>query len=167
MTTKPTIVRDMPASILSNVFGLTKGQAPAVESYDVNLASGALKISHTMIYEPEMSDEYKAEVRYDGTVNFVTANDKRIIEDLPNTGDIVTLMETADGDYAGILKKVYGVTDADADAFGTDGTYSINSDGSITLTTGEQTIQLKFDPANGSLTTANGRSDGMVNLVFN
>ncbi|MCR5402842.1 MAG: flagellar hook-basal body complex protein, partial [Butyrivibrio sp.] len=42
-----------------------------------------------------------------------------------------------------------------------------NSDGSITLTTGEQTIQLKFDPANGSLTTANGREDGMVNLIFN
>ena len=38
----------------------------------------------------------------------------------------------------------YGLSDEDADAYGTDGTYKINADGSITLTTGTHSVAFSF-----------------------
>ena len=82
------------------------------------------------------------------------------------TGNITDLLQSSSGTYSGLLNTVYGISDDDARAYGTDGKYTINKDGTITLSTGDKTIQLVFNPANGSLTTANGSGTGLVNMVF-
>ena len=159
------VVGDYTPEMLNDVYGLDATSFSA--SYQVAIASsGQISIYQTKTTSPDLNSDYAAQAADDGTVTYVTTNDTEAWKDLPNSGNIKDLLETANGPYAGLLKKVYNQTDEDADAYGTDGTYSINSDGSITMTTGTQTIQLKFDPSTGALTTANGKANGLVNIVF-
>lgn len=161
------IVGDYSKELLKDVFNLTKDSAAVKSEYLTTLTTGKLRVYHVDEKQYNTSAQYAAQKNQTtGTLSFVTTNPETEYSEIPLTGNLVDLLETAEGPYQGVLKKVYGLTDADADAFGTDGTYSINTDGSLSVTTGTQTIQLKFDPANGSLTTANGRADGMVNLIF-
>ncbi|WP_022773888.1 flagellar hook-basal body complex protein [Butyrivibrio sp. AE2015] len=167
LTGNETTVADLSADMLKNVFGLTKGSETVQDAYKVSIsANGQISIYDTVSIPKSISTSYATQTASDGTLTYVTTTDTVEYSDVPNTGNITDLISTATGTYKNLLSKVYGISDSDADAFGTDGTYSINADGSITLTTGSQTIQLKFNPANGSLTTANGNANGMVNIKF-
>ncbi|MBE5837430.1 MAG: flagellar hook-basal body complex protein [Butyrivibrio sp.] len=164
-----TTVSDYSKEMLQDVYGLTKGSATVQNTYKVKIsANGGISIYDTVSVDKNIATDYATQTAADGTLTYVTTADTipEGWEEIPNTGNITDLISTATGKYKNLLNKVYGITDSDADAFGTDGTYSINADGSITLTTGSQTIQLKFNPANGSLTTANGNANGMVNIKF-
>ncbi len=164
-----TTVSDYSKEMLQDVYGLTKGSATVQNTYKVKIsANGGISIYDTVSVDKNIASDYATQTAADGTLTYVTTADTipEGWEEVPNTGNITDLISTATGTYKNLLSKVYGISDSDADAFGTDGTYSINADGSITLTTGSQTIQLKFNPANGSLTTANGNANGMVNIKF-
>ncbi|MBP3198616.1 MAG: flagellar hook-basal body complex protein, partial [Butyrivibrio sp.] len=158
-------VGDYNAQFLNDVYGLDASKFRA--NYQVSIASnGQISIYQTMEAQPEINANFGTQQAADGSVTYVTKTDTVEYKDVPNSGNISDLLATAEGAYKGLLSKVYKITDEDADAFGTDGTYSINADGSITLTTGTQTVQLKFNPATGALTTANGNANGLVDLVF-
>ena len=98
------------------------------------------------------------------TINFVSNTD--IYENIPKSGLISDLTESSDSPYAGILKNVYKITDKDARNYGLDGTYEINDNGDLILSTGKHTINLEFDAATGGIVSANGIGNGFVNMVF-
>ena len=164
-----TTVADFSDEIFADVFKLDRSEYAS--SLLVNIAgNGAVSIYQTTSYTPPYNSDYAASLDANGTLKYVTTNDTVAWDNLPNSStdsvSVKDLLQSSSGTYRGLLNSVYGITDEVAEAFGTDATYSINNDGSITLTTGTQSIQLKFNPANGSLTTANGNSNGLVNLVF-
>lgn len=160
-------VADLSADLLSDVYGLTKGSETVQDTYKISIsANGQISIYDTVSVNKNIATSYATQTAADGTLNYVTTEDTVEWEGLPLTGDMKDLLSSASGTYKSILSKVFGISDEEADAYGGDGKYTINNDGSLTLTTGTQSIQLKFNPANGSLTTANGNSNGLVNLVF-
>ena len=162
-------VADFSDELFADVFGLDRSEYAS--TLLVNIAgNGTASIYQTTTYTPPYNSDYAASLDANGTLKYVTTNDTVAWDNLPNSStdsvSVKDLLQSSSGTYRGLLNSVYGITDEVAEAFGTDATYSINNDGSITLTTGTQSIQLKFNPANGSLTTANGNSNGLVNLVF-
>ncbi|MBP3819555.1 MAG: flagellar hook-basal body complex protein [Butyrivibrio sp.] len=183
LTGSESAVSSYSESFLSTVFGMTAAQynAYADSTVAISATGGTLTVKHT---ETETHNPNEAgstvEPSYDsstGTMNFVTTTSqtKWTIPSASMTGNITDLLSTSTGTYSGLLSKVYSISDADARAYGTDGTYAIDTDGNITLTTGSKTVTLKFNPANGSLVAANGETDtdgewtkntGLVNLVF-
>ena len=167
LTGKETTVADYSAELLADVYSIDATQRSALVSRSVNInTAGVINVYHEAYETPTMNTDYATKLMSNGNLEYVTTNDTIAYLDVPLKGDITDLLQSADGDLKDLLYEVYGVSDEDADAYGTDGTYVINSDGSITLTTGTQTIQLTFDPANGSITTANGKSVPEVDLVF-
>ena len=134
-----------------------------------NTTDGTVNIVHYVTETKEKESSYDVTDNGNGTVNYTSL---QAYGDVPITGNIADLLAAAKTDYAGLLTKIYGISDEDADAYGTDGTYEIVTEagenfGSIKLTTGDHTIQLKFNAANGALVTADGESTGMVTMNFN
>jgi flagellar hook protein FlgE len=165
LTGEESIFGDYSSELLEAVYGIDKSKYSG--SYLVNIKNnGEISIYETASTSPDLNADYAAQKATDGTITYVTTKDTVEYEDLPLTGNIKDLVTATDGPYKDLLRKVFNVTDEDADAYGSDGTYQINADGSITLTTGTQTIQLEFDAATGALTYANGKSNGFVDIVF-
>ena len=134
-----------------------------------NTTDGTVNIVHDTIETKNKESSYDVTDNGDGTLNYTSL---QAYGDVPIKGNIADLLAAAKTDTAGLLTKIYGIDDENADAFGTDGTYEIitepgESFGSIKLTTGDHTIQLKFNAANGALVTADGESTGMVTMKFN
>ena len=132
-------------------------------------STGAITIFDEEEESLKLSSDYStSEGSSDSTISYITNNPTIAYSKVPLEGDLSTLLETSSGEnaYQGLLKNVYGLSDEDADAYGSDGTYKINTDGSITLYTGTQTIQLAFDAATGKIVSANGNPNALVNIVF-
>ena len=131
-------------------------------------SSGYLSITHKEPGEGK-SPVYDYTKADDGSFTYKT---NQAYEDVPRMGNISDLLETANGKYKGLLSKVYGITDEMADAYGLDGTYSIDNTpgsstfGQISLRTGDHSIQLKFNADDGSIQTADNGKDGKVNITF-
>ena len=161
------VLSDYDTEFLSAVYGIDGTE----DWYEANLkasisSAGTITLSQTLTTTPELNSDYAATLADDGSLTYITTNDTLAWDDMPLTGNITDLLTTSTGTYKNVLSKVFGVTDDIARAFGSDGTYSINADGSITLTTGTQTIQLKFKPENGALASANAITSGLVNMKF-
>ena len=160
------------ATVLTEVYGIdpTSTSEGYTSSSLVKFSStGAISIYDNKKVSQNTKDDYTtSEGSFDTSINFVTKNPTVAYSDVPLTGNIKDLLEVASGEgtYPGLLSKVYGVTDEDADAYGTDGTYKIAADGSMTISTGTKTIQLKFDASDGSIVSANGNKNSLVNIVF-
>ena len=167
LTGKETTVADYSAELLNDVYSIDAATRTANISRNVNInTAGVITFYHEAYETPTMNTDYATKLMSNGNLEYVTTNDTIAYLDVPLKGDIKDLLQSTDGPLKDFLYKVYGLSDEDADAYGGDGTYAINSDGSITLTTGTQTIQLVFDPANGSITTANGKVVPEINLLF-
>ena len=142
----------------------------------IDPTNGWLTISHTEVdSEPHAivnGNEYKATTS-EGKVTYTSTS---AYKNVPVKGNISKLLESLSGsdnaDYEKLLSKVYGISDAQARAFGVDGTYEINTTpgtgyGNISLTVGNHTIQLAFDAANGSIVSADGDKVGKTaNITF-
>ena len=162
-----------PASAADINALLDEMRANATREYTLSINdSGYLKITHLEDGTPiDPVDDYQVEKDgEDGTFKFST---NQAYVDIPKTGNISDLLTGAKGNYANVLEKVYGITDEMADAFGLDGTYTIdntqgsNTYGQITLKTGKHTIQLKFNPDDGSIYSADTDTlSKKVNLTF-
>jgi flagellar hook protein FlgE len=159
------VLSDYTSEFLEEVYGLDASKFSANLQVTIR-NNGDISIFETTTKTPEINSDYAAQKAADGTITYVTTKDTVAYDDVPLSGDIKDLLTSSTGPYKDLLKKVYGLTDEDADAYGSDGTYQITADGGITLTTGSQTIQLVFDPATGGLTTANGNTNGFVDVVF-
>ena len=160
-------VGDLSQEFLQNVFQLDI-DIPSNSNLLVKFSTaGAITIYHNATQTPDLNTDYATQLQANGQLKYVTTNDTSAYEEVPLQGNISDLLQTATGTFKNLLYKVYNISDEDADAYGTDGTYAFNSDGSLNLTTGTQTIQLKFDPASGALKSANGNENGLVNLTFN
>ena len=160
-------VGDLSQEFLQNVFQLDI-DIPSNSNLLVKFSTaGAITIYHNATQTPNLNTDYATQLQANGQLKYVTTNDTSAYEEVPLQGNISDLLQTATGTFKNLLYKVYNISDEDADAYGTDGTYAFNSDGSLNLTTGTQTIQLKFDPASGALKSANGNENGLVNLTFN
>jgi flagellar hook protein FlgE len=134
-----------------------------------NTTDGTVNIGHDVTETKAKESSYDVTDNGDGYVNYTSL---QAYGDVPIKGNIADLLAAAKTDTAGLLTKIYGIDDENADAFGTDGTYEIiteagESFGSIKLTTGDHTIQLKFNAANGALVSADGEKNGMVTMKFN
>jgi flagellar hook protein FlgE len=132
-------------------------------------ADGSVDITHVETSAKNKDSAYDVSNNGDGTINYTSME---AYGDVPQKGNIADLLEAAKGENAGLLKKVYGISDEAADAYGTDGTYEIITEagenfGKIRLMTGEHSIQLEFNAANGALIAADGNKSGMVTLNFN
>ncbi|WP_029232091.1 flagellar hook-basal body complex protein [Butyrivibrio sp. VCB2006] len=143
------------------------GNMTAGQTYTISFdqSTGEVSISHTeeeIIKQPAGS-EYTIVDKGNGSIDITSTS---VYKDVPADGDISTLLRTATGNYADLLYKIYGITDEEADAFGTDGTYKIGNDGSIKLTIGDHSIQLAFKANNGALESADGVKTGMVTMNF-
>ena len=170
------VVSDYPTELLKTVFGVTDATISAYPSSNVSFNSaGALTISHDDTASIEIPTTTGYGAKYDSdtkTMSYVTTVAKKVdkwtLSSKQMSGNISDLREAAEGDLAGLLKGVYGVDDEGADAFGSDGTYTIDANtGSILLKTGEKTVQLAFDAANGSIVSANHNTDTKtVSLIF-
>ena len=165
ITGEEEILSDYNEDFLANVFNITKSD------YSGNLkvaisSAGTITLSQTQTSNPDLNSDYAATLADNGTLTYITTNDTLAWDDMPLTGNVTDLLTTSTGAYKNVLSKVFGVTDDIARAYGTDATYSINADGSITLTTGTKTIQLKFKPENGALASANAIASGLVNMKF-
>ena len=160
-------VGDLSQEFLQNVFQLDI-DIPSNSNLLVKFSTaGAITIYHNATQTPNLNTDYATQLQANGQLKYVTTNDTSAYEEVPLQGNVSDLLQTATGAFKNLLYKVYNISDEDADAYGTDGTYAFNSDGSLNLTTGTQTIQLKFDPASGALKSANGNENGLVNLTFN
>jgi flagellar hook protein FlgE len=172
----PTTLDNIPAGLLEEAYSTNSevlaflSSADDSTTYTVNVANnGAISITH--VEQANGGDGYGISTEYNmvydsvnGVIDYTTANDMTLWTP-PTTGNISSLLEVASGDNKGLLKATYGIDDDDARAFGDDGIYTINPDGSITLTAGSHTVQLKFDAANGSLISANDNSGGELGKV--
>ncbi|WP_051689301.1 flagellar hook-basal body complex protein [Butyrivibrio sp. AE2032] len=161
---------DYNANVLNTVYGIDP-TSTAMGYSSTSLvkfsSTGAITIYDNLTANPTFSSDYStSEGSSDTTISFVTNNPTSAYSNVPLSGNITDLLSTATGSLKDLLNSVYNVSDEDADAFGTDGTYKINNDGSISLSTGSKTVQLVFNAANGALTTANGAKDGMVDMYF-
>ena len=175
VTESQTKISDYSEQFLSEVFGMT---AEDIASYDgitnnVKFTSSGATVNVTKNDTAEASQDaatvYPSYDQDGGYFNFLTKNAQTLwtIPSEEMSGKVTDLLNSSSGKYKGLLNSVYGITDADARAYGSDGTYTINNDGTITLSTGDKTITLEFDPANGSLDAANGISNGLVDILFN
>ncbi|MBQ3796258.1 MAG: flagellar hook-basal body complex protein [Butyrivibrio sp.] len=89
-------------------------------------------------------------------------------------GYISEILATADTTTKGLLESVFGITDADARAYGSEGYYVIDDEQGIKLYTSKadlskanKTIQLVFDAATGNIVSANkNETTKKVDLVF-
>ena len=140
------------------------------DEFKVQLTGSRMIVSHVQTDTNNISTDYEAKVdSATGNVTYKTVNPTPIATDIPVSGKISALLSSASGDYKGVLQKIFGISDDDARAYGSDGTYKIGEDlKSVELTTGTHTVMLKFDAANGSLVSANDNKlgKGLVNMVF-
>jgi flagellar hook protein FlgE len=140
------------------------------DEFKVQLTGSRMIVSHVQTDTNNISSDYEAKVdSATGNVTYKTVNPTPIATDIPVSGKISDLLSSASGDYKGVLQKIFGISDDDARAYGSDGTYKIGEDlKSVELTTGTHTVMLKFDAANGSLVSANDNKlgKGLVNMVF-
>ena len=163
--------------ILSTAFGTDANvtnflnNVKAGVNYTVSFSSadGSVDITHYETTSKVKDSAYDVSNNGDGTINYTSME---AYGDVPATGNIADLLQAAKGPYAGLLQKVYGITDEAADAYGTDGTYEIITEsgenfGKIKLNTGAHSIQLEFNAANGALVAADGEKSGIVTLNFN
>ncbi|RKM59133.1 flagellar hook-basal body complex protein [Butyrivibrio sp. XB500-5] len=172
----------MNADFISNVFGIDVSTLTDGTEYTLSIdkKTGGIKISHYQNGTPnglvgEYSGQGMFESTGDGKFRYKTS---KAYVDVPTTGNIADLLEKASstddaaGKYAGVLSKVYGITDDMARAYGTDGTYTIDNTpgsatyGQITLTTGKHTVQLKFNADDGSILSADNDKNAKINMTF-
>ena len=180
--TKDTASDNMNADFISNVFGIDVSTLTDGTEYTLSIdkKTGGIKISHYQNGTPnplvgEYSGQGMFESTGDGKFRYKTS---KAYVDVPTTGNIADLLEKASstddaaGKYAGVLSKVYGITDDMARAYGTDGTYTIDNTpgsatyGQITLTTGKHTVQLKFNADDGSILSADNDKNAKINMTF-
>ncbi|SFU40904.1 flagellar hook-basal body complex protein [Butyrivibrio sp. INlla21] len=180
--TKDTASDNMNADFISNVFGIDVSTLTDGTEYTLSIdkKTGGIKISHYQNGTPnplvgEYSGQGMFESTGDGKFRYKTS---KAYVDVPTTGNIADLLEKASstddaaGRYAGVLSKVYGITDDMARAYGTDGTYTIDNTpgsatyGQITLTTGKHTVQLKFNADDGSILSADNDKNAKINMTF-
>jgi flagellar hook protein FlgE len=150
----------------TNIPSLASGQEYTITFSNNTESLGYVSIAHSVTEAAKgMSTGYSVSDNGDGTLNYTS---ETAYESVPVKGNIADLLTTAEGDNKGLLNKVYGITDEQADAYGIDGTYEINtSTGAINLTVGKHSVQLKFDAANGSLVSADTSDAGLVTMNFN
>ncbi len=150
----------------TNIPSLASGQEYTITFSNNTETLGYVSIAHSVTETAKgMSTGYSVSDNGDGTLNYTS---ETAYESVPVKGNIADLLTTAEGDNKGLLNKVYGITDEQADAYGIDGTYEINtSTGAINLTVGKHSVQLKFDAANGSLVSADTSDAGLVTMNFN
>ena len=145
------------------------------------IAGGKITVKHEQTDENKISEDYLAEVLDDGTVKYTTANDVIAYptdttesKTFPMEGYISEILATADTTTKGLLESVFGITDADARAYGSEGYYVIDDEQGIKLYTSKadlskanKTIQLVFDAATGNIVSANkNETTKKVDLVF-
>ena len=156
------------------------------EEFKVNFINGGkITITHEWTDNVPISQDYLCEI-VDGdpkTATYTTANDviayptdykETGVKTIKKEGYIKDLLATADSNTKGLLEKVYGITDADARAYGSEGYYVIDEDLGVKLYTSKadkskanKTIQLVFDAATGNITSANkNETTKKVDLVF-
>ncbi|WP_051196665.1 flagellar hook-basal body complex protein [Butyrivibrio sp. XBB1001] len=163
-------LEDLPEELLTNCFGITKSEYEAKGfEYTYKINASGMNLSHNEeetleIVKDEKTNtpKYQAVPNDDGTgYKFLSTQEIQAYNntEVPNEGNIVDLLSTSSKAYAGFLKDVYGITDSDARAYGADGKYKIVSDDTIVLSTGEKTVQLKFDAATGKIISAGGNKD--------
>ena len=189
---------DEVAPILQKIYGVTadevkvfnKGKTPGFtddfstlqnEEFKVSFINGGkITITHEWTDNVELNPDYLCEVT-DGVAKYTTANDV-IAYPLDTTdgktfaleGNIADILTTANTQTKGLLQNVYGISDADARAYGSEGYYTIDEDLGIKLYTSKadkskanKTIQLVFDAATGNLVSANkNETTKKVDLVF-
>nr|WP_297766983.1 flagellar hook-basal body complex protein [uncultured Butyrivibrio sp.] len=163
-------LEDLPEELLTNCFGVTKSEYEAKGfEYTYKINASGMNLSHNEeetleIVKDETTNtpKYQAVPNDDSTgYTFVSTQKIQAYNntEVPNEGNIVDLLSTSSKAYAGFLKDAYGITDSDARAYGADGKYKIVSDDTIILSTGEKTVQLKFDAATGKIISAGGNKD--------
>ncbi|MBQ6407293.1 MAG: flagellar hook-basal body complex protein [Butyrivibrio sp.] len=189
---------DEVAPILQKIYGVTadevkvfnKGKTTGFtddfsslqnEEFNVSFINGGkITITHEWTDNVELNPDYLCEVT-DGVAKYTTANDV-IAYPLDTTdgktfaleGNISDILTTANTQTKGLLQNVYGITDADARAYGSEGYYTIDEDLGIKLYTSKadmsranKTIQLVFDAATGNIKSANeNETTKKVDLVF-
>ncbi len=172
LTSSQTKVKDYSQNFLETVFGLSATDYTKYNNDSVQISTNGSNVTiykaKTVTKDP-VTTTVAPNYDSDSDTMYYTTTKNQAIKTISNeqmSGNIVDLMTTAEGDLKGLLNDVYGITDEDADAYGTDGKYEIDENGDITLTTGTHSIQLMFDAANGSLVDANGSSKGLVDIVF-
>ena len=164
------------ADFLKAVFA---GKSSDIQDFINNMGTGTFSMSiskegYVTFSHKETSgtphsklEKYTIDTNEDGTIRYSTS---AAYEDVPATGNISDLLETAKGEYAGLLKKVYGISDEAADAFGIDGTYSIDNTpgssnyGAMTLNVGKHSITLEFKPENGVIRAVDGNTDAAMTV---
>ncbi len=162
-------------TILSSVFGadvqnfLVDVQDGVKYSVAFNQADGTVTITHDAETKLPRNTAFDVNDNGDNTVNYTSME---AYGDVPSKGNIADLLQSAKGPTAGLLQKVYGISDEAAEAYGLDGTYEIMTEtdenyGRIKIITGAHSIQLEFNAANGALITADGEKSGLVTLNFN
>ncbi len=171
------IEEQLGEDVLKSIYGddvtiqSLKGDYPTrdTDQFTVTLSGSRMIVSHVQKDENLISDDYESFFEGEDNVTYKTRNPKAIKTDIPTSGNISDLLSSATGDYKGTLKEIYGLSDDYLRAFGDDGKYEFSDDlKEIKLTTGDKTIQLVFDPSNGSLVSANDNSagKGLVNMMF-
>jgi flagellar hook protein FlgE len=147
-----------------NVFSLQLSDIIDSDGYSI----GADKMEHVTFGTPETMTTpagLQNGYTYAGG-NFTGTGTYPSYTGVPTSGNVSTLLSVADGNYKGLLQNVYNISDADARTYGTAATYTIDGAGNITLTGGDKTITLEFNPANGKLVDANDIKTGLVNIIF-
>lgn len=152
-----------------------------VSDFNVTFENGGkIVVKHQWTDNVPISTDYLCEVK-DGKATFTTAKDVVAYPidttkgtTFPAEGYISDLLSTADSQTKGLLETAYGITDADARAYGSEGYYVIDEELGIKLYTSKsdaskanKTIQLVFDAATGNIKSANNNeTDKKVNLIF-
>ncbi len=154
----------------ANVQNFLNNVGPGVD-YTVafSAADGTVDVIHPETSTKLRDATYDVINNGDGTISYTSTE---AFGDVPTTGNIADLLAASKGPNAGLLEKIYGISDEEADSYGTDGTYEIITEsgenyGKIRLTTGAHSIQLEFNAANGALVAADGNKNGLVTLNFN
>jgi flagellar hook protein FlgE len=152
-----------------------------VSDFNVTFENGGkIVVKHQWTDNVPISTDYLCEVK-DGKATFTTAKDVVAYPidttkgtTFPAEGYISDLLSTADSQTKGLLETAYGITDADARAYGSEGYYVIDEELGIKLYTSKsdaskanKTVQLVFDAATGNIKSANNNeTDKKVNLIF-
>ncbi|MBR1642532.1 MAG: flagellar hook-basal body complex protein [Butyrivibrio sp.] len=167
-------IADFSEQMLTSISNMTNADyakyADVTNSVKFNNSKVMVDVTKNDTIEASQADAvvYPSYNQENKNFDFLTKNPQTIwtvpADDMK--GNITDLLSASSGKYKNLLNTVYGITDADARAYGTDGSYVINNDGTITLSTGDKTVNLLFDAANGSLTSANGAGNGLVDIMF-
>ena len=166
------VVSDYSENMLKDVFGMTDAQISEYANDNVSFNSNGSVITVSRKESAfKDTDLSKVSANYDSTTNTIyyttTAKQtKTVITREKREGNISDLLTTAAGNLKGVLNDVYGISDAQARAYGLDGTYKIDDNGDIILSTGKHSINLDFDPATGGLISANDVGSGFVDMLF-